>query len=338
MPIVTNFGFQHDRQGLAVARGALGPLSVFTRDKLSQTWQGTGFNLIWRPNVPGESGPDKFFLQLNLTKEEVSFNDISGPTGVANRGLFQRTIFLGALSYLHTASDSFDSTDQHFEPGVWGNVVATTDPLAPASVFRMGSIPHGTTINLQGYASTIDGAPNFRRSSIVPFRVGTADDGVTNLASLLLSVALLDEDSPSRTLNSRVPSLSQAQLFNPHLFLTNVISSQSITKTTIFQMASNTDLLHHPDNVSGAVDIGGGTNNIAFLVGRPPGDAKGYGRPNANAPVVTATYLVEEGTDDDGSPLVQLQYTQRVLLNFNGLSWPHISVATLKAVSPSEKL
>jgi hypothetical protein len=30
--------------------------------------------------------------------------------------------------------------------------------------------------------------------------------------------------------------------------------------------------------------------------------------------------------------LLQLQYTQRVLLNFNGLSWPHVSVATLQAV------
>jgi len=25
-----------------------------------------------------------------------------------------------------------------------------------------------------------------------------------------------------------------------------------------------------------------------------------------------------------------LQYTQTVLLNFNGLSWPHVSVATLE--------
>jgi hypothetical protein len=26
----------------------------------------------------------------------------------------------------------------------------------------------------------------------------------------------------------------------------------------------------------------------------------------------------------------QLQYAQTVLLNFNGLSWPHITVATLR--------
>ena len=30
-----------------------------------------------------------------------------------------------------------------------------------------------------------------------------------------------------------------------------------------------------------------------------------------------------------GDDLLQLQYTQTVLLNFKGLSWPHVTVATL---------
>ena len=30
----------------------------------------------------------------------------------------------------------------------------------------------------------------------------------------------------------------------------------------------------------------------------------------------------------------QIQYSQVVLLNFNGLSWPHVSVATLGPSSP----
>ena len=34
----------------------------------------------------------------------------------------------------------------------------------------------------------------------------------------------------------------------------------------------------------------------------------------------------------DGEYL-QLQYTQTVLLNFSGLSWPHVSAATLLKVS-----
>ena len=45
---------------------------------------------------------------------------------------------------------------------------------------------------------------------------------------------------------------------------------------------------------------------------------------------MTAIFWVETVTNPDGSTFEQLQYTQRVLLNFNGLSWPHISVATLR--------
>jgi hypothetical protein len=30
----------------------------------------------------------------------------------------------------------------------------------------------------------------------------------------------------------------------------------------------------------------------------------------------------------------QIQYTQTVLLNFNGLTWPHVSVATLVPSDP----
>jgi len=32
----------------------------------------------------------------------------------------------------------------------------------------------------------------------------------------------------------------------------------------------------------------------------------------------------------NGKSFMQLQYVQRVILNFIGINWPHISVATLK--------
>ena len=41
-----------------------------------------------------------------------------------------------------------------------------------------------------------------------------------------------------------------------------------------------------------------------------------------------ATFWLETLQGDPG-PL-QLQYSQIVLLNFNGLNWPHITVATLR--------
>ena len=35
-----------------------------------------------------------------------------------------------------------------------------------------------------------------------------------------------------------------------------------------------------------------------------------------------------------GTDFKQLRYSQVVILNFNGLSWPHVSVATLKLSIP----
>jgi hypothetical protein len=42
-------------------------------------------------------------------------------------------------------------------------------------------------------------------------------------------------------------------------------------------------------------------------------------------------FWIETIKDAAGGPdLLQLQYTQTVLLNFAGLSWPHVTVATLR--------
>ena len=65
---------------------------------------------------------------------------------------------------------------------------------------------------------------------------------------------------------------------------------------------------------------GGGTANTAFLKGGPQG-------PNAVAATVTSTFWLE--TLQGKPAATQLQYSPTVLLNFNGLSWPHITVGTL---------
>lgn len=87
------------------------------------------------------------------------------------------------------------------------------------------------------------------------------------------------------------------------------IAGQHITATTMLHVTS-TD----------APVPGGGTANTAFLKGGAQG-------PNAVAASVNATFWLETL---QGQPApTQLQYAQTVLLNFNGLSWPHITVATL---------
>jgi hypothetical protein len=65
----------------------------------------------------------------------------------------------------------------------------------------------------------------------------------------------------------------------------------------------------------------GGTANTAFLRGGPKG-------PNAVAASVTAMFWLE--TLQGQTAPTQLQYSQTVLLNFNGLSWPHVTVGTVR--------
>lgn len=330
MAIDTDFEFHHEHAGNAApgARAALaapvdflgllrGLVGDTPNEKAQRTWKGTGFNMIWRPNFGNASGSSQHFLQLNMTEETLAFTEISGTTGIANRGLLQADIFLGGAAYLQTINDSFDGTGQHFEPGVFNNVPPTVNPSEPATITRLGSIPHGTTINLQGQAFTAP-QPKIDPSTITPFRIGSPDDGVTNLVAF--PEEILTNVLDSRTDLARVAALTQAHLANPNLFLTDALQGQTITNTTVLVLSSDS-------SAPGAVpDVGGGVDNIAFLIGKgtPPG-----GGPNAVAPKVTAIFWIEEGTDKDGKPLLQLQYTQRVLLDFNGLSWPHVSVATL---------
>ncbi len=74
--------------------------------------------------------------------------------------------------------------------------------------------------------------------------------------------------------------------------------------------------------------LGGGVANTAFLQGGPHG-------PNAVAAIVTATFWIETVKGPPGHPdFLQLQYTQTVLLNFATLSWPHVTVATLRKQAP----
>lgn len=132
----------------------LGPLQ-----DLPGTWKGSGFNVIWRPfNQP----PQDRFLELNLTDEQIEFTVISGP--IPNRGLLQPDINMFGVTYLdqisdHNLSKPGDSVGLHIEPGIWGAVPLTTDPLEGPTVVRMASIPHGTTVLAQGVAQFFDGPP-----------------------------------------------------------------------------------------------------------------------------------------------------------------------------------
>ena len=282
----------------------MGPKPEDPNQHAKRKWRGRGFNLIWRPNFGSQFGPKPFFLQLNLTEEELDFTEITG-TGIANRSLFEPTITLGGIAYIQAIKDSVDQTGQHFEPGVWAHVPKTANPQEPSTVVRMGSIPHGTTINLQGTAADpVMTKPTFRPASITPF-VGNHDDGETGL---------IPHNNLSRTDKNRLPGLTRDHLKESE----PVFVGRPRTSNRSQHNGPETYVEHEAGMLSS--DVGGGTANIAFLTGK--GDVHTGGGPNAAAPVVSATFWIEEVRDSDGAEFAQLQYSQRVLLNFE---WPELA-------------
>nr|WP_294509602.1 heme-binding protein [uncultured Rhodopila sp.] len=290
----------------ARAANPLGPLA-----QLPGTWKGQGFNTIWRPHqvgLPGDPPKQDRFLELNLTSETLQFTRIPGQ--IPNRGLLQDDIGLFGVTYLQQISDRIAKAGIHVEPGIWATVPATRDPAEQATVVRMASIPHGTTINAQGQSVTVNGGPKIDPVSITPFVIG-------NPAQLIT----FPETNLSVPSNFRLPQppqlseISQAMVDNPNSVLTDAIKDQTITQTIVLVISTT----------PAAPLVGGGTGNIAFLQGTADG-------PNANAAQISAIFWIETVEEPHRPPFLQLQYTQTVLLNFNGLSWPHVSVATLRKV------
>jgi hypothetical protein len=272
----------------------LGPLAG-----LVGTWAGRGFNVIWRPD--SASGQDHF-LELNVTSDELEFSAISGP--IPNRGLLQPDISMFGLTYLQQISDANLKAGLHIEPGLWAAVPKTSDPSVPATVIRLASIPHGTTALVQGTASTAATGPSIPGIGIKPFTINKPGQTVD------FPEQQLNQQTKFRTAGAGLTGVTQAMVDDPNTALHSAIAGQHITSTITLHV-STTD----------SPVPGGGTANTAFL----RGGAKG---PNAVAASVTATFWLE--TLEGQTAPTQLQYSQTVLLNFNGLSWPHVTVGTLR--------
>ena len=211
----------------------------------------------------------------------------------------------GGLTYLNQISDANVGAGLHIEPGIWAAVPATTDPKVVPTVCRLASIPHGTVVLLQGTAVTTNGGPNIAVKGIKPFGIGGPPTQTIDFPEQTLT-----NHTNFRTSGAGLTGITQQMVNNPNSVLTKAIAGQHITSTTTLHVTT--------------IDLptpGGGTANTAFLKGGADG-------PNATAVQVTATFWLE--TLQGQSAPTQLQYTQTVLLNFNGISWPHVTVATLR--------
>lgn len=301
MDLAADFSFQPlpavenaTQQPFPEVASPLGPLA-----SLAGKWSGSGFNVIWRPNHT-PPGQDRF-LELNVTSEQLELTAIPG--SIPNRGFHQPDINMFGLTYLQQISDANLKAGLHVEPGLWVVIPKTTDPSVPPTVARLASIPHGTTILLQGTGAGANAGPNIPNIGIKPFPLGQPSQ------TFDFPEQTLSQPTSFRSPAAGLAGVTQAMVDNPNTVLHSAIAGQHITSTTTLHVASGD-----------APVPGGGTANTAFLKGGPDGA-------NADAVSVTATFWIE--TLQGQTAPTQLQYSQTVLLNFNGISWPHITVGTL---------
>jgi hypothetical protein len=359
----------------------LGPLAAFVGE-----WVGNGFNTIFRPDssttptpMPGPittTDAADNVLELNITTESLTFSQALGV--VPNRGAnAQADISLNGVPYLQAINDitSVDPNNPnskpvgiHVEPGLWMAIPSTAAPQEPSTLVRMGSIPHGTTIQAQGTSTVNTGGPNIPPVDITPFFRGQPANKVKfqNQDASNVGTRRIPQNLTVAPFNKLTLPQWQARITDPNSVLREAIAGQTIKDTTTITITTAST----PNLPPTTPTFGGGTDNIAFL----EGDAAGNNA-NANAIQMTATFWIEEVVhrilipvmlpgklpvllrpEDPGphSPTfhlppppkpvteahiitvtsTQIQYSQTVLLNFGPLSWPHVSVATLTPKQP----
>jgi hypothetical protein len=352
----------------------LGPLANFapSGDDQQRVFRGNGFNTIFRPqnfdltptDLGGQAnqGNNDNVLELNLTREKLTFSASLG--SIPNRGAKNENpdAFLNGVPYLQQIQDIVDQDHPvgiHFEPGVWLALPSTDKPQEGPTFVRMASIPHGTTINAQGVAFDSAGAPPIFVQSINPFPIGNPAGSFSFPSQ---TVANTDTFRLPQDLTG-IP-VTQAMLDDPNTILRDRLAGQTITATSTLSVRTNPP---PPPEL-----FGGGTANIAFLQGNaeephtdanadavsmssvfwietvseqitvPPCSAaqtvtvpgSGQGTDLAVSFVVTAPYDIAEAGCPITVTYTQIQYSQLVILNFTGLSWPHCSVANLVPDAP----
>jgi hypothetical protein len=271
----------------------LGPLK-----DLPGFWQGIGFGLIARPNFSG-GNENGIFLELNLLRETIEFTAIGSP--VLNRGSVQEDIAIYGLTYVHRVTDGITGGALHIEPGLWLNIPATTDPASDASISRLASIPHGNAVCTVGHAENVvfEGLPEIPPANTVPFPIGANQPA----AGTKNPFSEYDLSKPNKFRSSPLPpEITQALINDPNDLLRRALQGQKLTKITRLITTTPSD---------------GGIGNIPFIT------------KNADAPGLESVFAIEVVQGPSGDEFLQLQYSQTALLNFRGMSFPHVTVGTL---------
>jgi hypothetical protein len=284
------------QQSLSERLGALQDLPGF--------WEGIGFSLIARPHF-GSDAPNGFFLQLNMLRETIEFTTIGSP--VFNRGSQQEDMAIYGVTYMHRVTDATSGGALHIEPGMWLNIPATTAPAAEASIARLGTIPHGNAFCTVGFVqeTQFDRIPTIPPANVIPFPIGGSPlpPGSPNpFPEYDLSIATAMRSQPLP------PEITQTLINDPNQMLRDTLDRQVNQEGKVLNW--NTRLITH---TADAKSIG----NIPFITA------------NADTLEFHSVFTIQCVTDSCGDEFLQLQYSQTSLINFRGMSYPHVAVGTL---------
>lgn len=226
------------------------------------------------------------------------------PATTPNRGLF--TIAnLPTLQYSTTIYNTTVPTEptlMHVECGFWERVDPATNDTF--DIFRLATIPHGDSLEAMGKSSIIPGPPVID-PTLSGLPTGDLPDvrGYTDDYLFPFKYEAFNPAQPNKTLIS---------------YLKNQEETQKLKVTKTVQLIVSTQ------------NNAGGMNNIASL------------QDNANPTQFDAIFWLETLEDSSGNITRQLQYSQRILIEFpiasnvpgQTIIWPHINVNTLTLVPP----
>ena len=284
---------------------ALGPLK-----KLPGTWSnlpdlpGRGWNMIALPFIKKGSSLN-YRLLVNQYNEKLSFSLVD--KGVPNRGIDlneqQNTDqFVATLDYdqsiTQIAAKDFPESGEAGPSDLPihhepGLFLHMTNLSTNGfDLARLGSIPHGNSVLALGKARPIAGAPDIPNESGLPL-------GFNNLDN---------------------PYLAPYKHFHENLF--EGVFDPTVPNDLLKEANEGVNIVETTELAFDSTFETGGISNIPFI------------KKQADATKMNATFWIQELADKDanGDPILRLQYTQTVILDFFGIEWPHVSINTLQKV------
>jgi len=273
---------------------------------LSGEWRGQGFTMIAVPSFTNTKRD--FDLKLFNTEESIIFGGVRD--GIRN-GRNKDETFLSSVSYYQSVHNkNYPFNELHVETGMWFFAPAIGD--SAQELWRAGIVPHGNAF-LAG--SILDELldqkkpPVFEDMDVRPFTQHNESDIRQNLPYTVPYETPTLPDSMVPRYTTNIGNI----VINPTEFLKKDNEGLNIVETKTIAISS----IEPGDSFGGLLNI-------------PPLQHE------ANASQIEATFYIEKVQRDDGTSYYQLQYVQEIYIDFRVfdkdpiLTWPHVSVATLR--------